>query len=122
MNQLDATVRLILFFRERPEGETALANDKLLAKAVKVIEARAEVLRKRLERRRARVLCHCGLHATSNLVCWACFASAPDELRHAFEARGGAVRREAARDLIKHAWGRNPEMPEFSRGTADAMG
>lgn len=51
MNQRDATVCVIEFFRERSEGIQALAENQGLRSAIKVLEKRAEVLRLRLERR-----------------------------------------------------------------------
>ncbi len=53
MNQRDATVALIEFFRGHPSGEMALASDRSLLRAVKTMERRAEVLRLRYELRRA---------------------------------------------------------------------
>ena len=53
MNQRDATVAVISYFRERSEGAQACSEDKTLERAVRVLEKRADVLRVRLERRRA---------------------------------------------------------------------
>jgi hypothetical protein len=53
MNQRDATVTVIEFFRSSAHGCEAVATDKALDRAVKVLEKRAEVLGTRLQRRRA---------------------------------------------------------------------
>lgn len=112
MNQCAATMKVILFFREHPAGETALADDKQLARAVKVLEKRAEVLRLRLERRRTAVLCICEQHKAANIVCWQCWSAVPDEVREQFRDGEGDQRRAALRVIFDVAKRRKEALAE----------
>ncbi len=103
MNQRDATVKVVEFFRERSEGLQAIDHDPLLGRAVKVLEKRADVLRVRMERRSTAEMCRCGQHKTPNVVCWACWSSASDQLREDFQNGDLGRKREAIRGLWAHA-------------------
>jgi hypothetical protein len=103
MNQRDATVKVIEFFRETPEGAAAVSNDKNLARALTVLDKRADVLRIRLERRRTATMCRCGRHKASSAVCWQCFSELPDDVRLAFGSKSEWSQRAAIRLALEHA-------------------
>lgn len=103
MNQRDASVKIVQYFRERSEGLQAIEHDPLLGRAVKVLEKRAEVLRVRLERRRTAEWCACGQHRTPNVVCWSCWATADEQLRIDFRSGDRARIPNAFRGLVEHA-------------------
>lgn len=121
MNQCDATTAVILFFRERPEGEAALANDKQLARAVKVLEKRAEVLRVRLQRRRTACLCACGQGKATNVVCWHCWQRVPENVVANFREGTTENKRCALRIILDIAKNRLAEEAWEDRQT-EALG
>lgn len=99
MNQREALVTVISAIREQfPEPE------KRLARALKILETRAEILRERAERRAHKRRCPCGEHECLGVVCWECFSTATAELREMWKlAKSDEDKRVAARGLIRHA-------------------
>lgn len=102
MNQREAIVTLIEAVRE----QLPVLN-KQQERALKIMEARAEVLRVRIEKRSQHRRCPCGERECLGVVCYECFGTAPAEAREIWQrATTLTDKRIGARGLIRHAIGR----------------
>jgi len=99
MNQREALITVIDAVREQfPEPE------KRLARALKLLEMRAEVLRDRADRRAHKRSCPCGERECLGVVCWECFHAAGAEMQQMWKlAKTDEDKRIAARGLIRKA-------------------